>query len=388
MGDDEVVKVYRPKGVVTAPETVASFEGKSVCDGHPPDSVGVVSIDTEAEYGRGHAQNVRIGPDTEDDETTLLADLFVKSQPLNDKIDGGVRDISCGYIFNMSRTEDGTIVMTRILGNHIAVVPKGRAGPEISIRDAATVDSESRPKPELGKDKHMAEKTKDNFLGRMLKLLAATDAEPEDLEKVAKMAEKDAEAEVLEKKKAEDAKAFEGKETAEEERKEEEDKAKKAKDEAEAEKGEAELHPDLKKHIEDTRAALDAIQEHLGIKEKEAGEEAAGDADVLEMTGEEQGKTELPKQIGSDADFLRAIRPAVAATKNKVLIDAFNERIKAAKAAAATTDSAYSGLAHTENPHEQPIDDIDPATFFNGCSYAEGKRKLDEHRANLKKGGK
>ena len=37
IADDEIVTVYRPIEEVTAPETLASFEGKSVLDEHPPD---------------------------------------------------------------------------------------------------------------------------------------------------------------------------------------------------------------------------------------------------------------------------------------------------------------------------------------------------------------
>ena len=195
IGDDDVVKVFRPKDVVTAPETVASFEGNSVLDGHPPADVAIVTIDNEAEYGKGHAQNLRVGPDLEDGATPLLADLHVKDQTLVDKIDNGMRDVSCGYVYSMKRSDDGTLVMTRITGNHVAVVPNGRAGPEVSIRDAASVEcSKNRHTPEL-KGGPMAEVKKEHFWGRMLKLLSATDAAPEDLEKVAKAAKDEDETE-------------------------------------------------------------------------------------------------------------------------------------------------------------------------------------------------
>lgn len=377
LADDEVVKVYRPKEVVTAPETIASFETKSVLDGHPPDDVAVVMVENESEYGRGHMQNVRGGPVLEDGEAkgevSLLADLVVKNQPLNDKIDGGVRDVSCGYIYSLKRSDDGTLVMSRICGNHVAVVPKGRAGPEVSIRDAATTTaiSEIRPTPEIRKEKRMNK----NFWGRMLKLLAASDAAPEDLEKVAKQA-KDEEAEEA-KAKAKDAEPFEGKEDPAEERKEE-----------------VELHPELKQHIADMKACMDAVMQHLGLSKKEEGsEDAAGDADVLEMTGEEKGKTDLPKQIAGDsAEFLKAVKPLVAATKDKALIVAFNNQVRAEKAKKAAADAdPYAALAHASDEDVSSAlkgtsDDFDPSSFFNGRPYAEGKRLFDDYMA--KKAGK
>ncbi|HXS93036.1 MAG TPA: DUF2213 domain-containing protein [Candidatus Limnocylindrales bacterium] len=353
IADDEIVDVFRPLEVVTARETLASFEGKSVVDGHPPSDVGVVTAENEDEYGRGHAQNVRVGSVFADGEaegeTPLLADLWVKHQPLNDKIDGGTRDISCGYIFNMTRGEDGRLVMTKILGNHIAVVAKGRAGPEVAIQDsAAQIETQKiRPVPEK-KEKPM--KDNKSRWGRILKFLAATDAEPEDMETVAKAA-KDADEEGQEK------------------------------------RPEPELHPKLMTACDD----IAAIKEHLGVgKEKtpEAAVETTGDADVLDLESREQGATELPKQIADSAEFLTAVRPLVAAKKDKKITDLFNGQVKATKAATVAHDSAYAGLATPANPNpgQAAVDEVDPSTFFAGVPYAEGLRRLNEHKS--KKGGK
>jgi hypothetical protein len=364
LDDDAVVKVFRPKEVVTAPETVASFEGKSVTDGHPPEDVALVMVENDAEYGRGHMQNLRVGSPIEEGEaaaeTPLVADLFVKSQPLNDKIDGGVREVSCGYVYNLKRLEDGTLVMTRICGNHVAVVPKGRAGAEVAIRDAATVTHEVRKHPE--KEKFMK---KENFWGRILKRLAATDAAPEELEEVAKRAQ----------------------------------------DEGEATTQQAELHPELKQHIGDTKTALDAMKatcdaifEHLGVgKKKEGADEeqvidpATDDANVLEMTTEEQGKTELPKQIAAadSAEALTVLRPKVVAAKDAAITKAFNIRVREVKKAAAAQDSVYADLAGTASSVQDQQDDVDPSSFFNGVSHSEGLRRYNDHLANkAKKGGK
>jgi hypothetical protein len=74
-------------------------------------------------------------------EVPLIADLHVKDSDLIDKIDAGIRDVSCGYTYTLKRLANGTFIQTNIRGNHIAVVPQGRAGRDISIQDSAVTDS-------------------------------------------------------------------------------------------------------------------------------------------------------------------------------------------------------------------------------------------------------
>jgi hypothetical protein len=137
---EETYKVYRPKSEVSSPETIASFEGKPVVDNHPPSWLvpgSILSLDDAAEYARGHAQRLHIGDEVDDGEISIAADLHIIDRELADKIFiQGIRDISCGYIFHL-RMVDGRLEMFEIRGNHVAVVPKGRAGHEVAISDAA-----------------------------------------------------------------------------------------------------------------------------------------------------------------------------------------------------------------------------------------------------------
>ncbi len=396
IGDDDVVKVYRPREVVTAPETIASFEGKSVTDGHPPDDVALVMVETEGEYGRGHVQNVRVGQLLEDNETPLLADLFVKNQPLNDKIDGGVRDVSCGYVYNLKRLDDGTFAMTRICGNHVAVVPKGRAGAEVSIRDEKPAALAAETTTTKTKEKEPTSMKNNSLFGRMLKAFAK-DAEPEEVAEAAKLSH-DSEEPTLKKKegvnydtdfywdaanqKAVPIRGSKG--------------YSKRKAGDGAEEMVEEMHPDLKQFAADVKTALDAIAKKLGIGgDSEPGEEkvvdpAAEDATVLEMTGEEQGKGELPKQIAAadSTESLTAIRPKVVAAKDAAITKAFNERVREVRKAAVARDSAYADLVNASGTVSTEVD-VDPATFFNGVSFSEGQRRYSEYMANkAKKGGK
>jgi hypothetical protein len=140
--DDQMVRVHRPAEEVTARDTIASFEGVSVLDEHPAgDKVLIDALDEYEGASKGHVQNVRIGDPIKtgefSGETPLIADLWVKHPELNIKIDTGIRDVSCAYTFTLDKDRIGRYIMRNIRGNHVAVVPKGRGGSEIGIKDSA-----------------------------------------------------------------------------------------------------------------------------------------------------------------------------------------------------------------------------------------------------------
>jgi hypothetical protein len=164
-----VLKVYREEDEVFKPAAVASFEGKPVTDDHPP--VGV-NASNYASYTKGTVQNVRRGSGADSDK--LICDLVVYDAALIAKIDAGKREISCGYECKYIERDDGTYCQMDIIGNHVAVVEEGRAGHDVSIRDAKT-------KPEGGKK--MAKKG--SILHRMFAAFAK-DAEPEEVREAAR----------------------------------------------------------------------------------------------------------------------------------------------------------------------------------------------------------
>lgn len=128
-GDPErVVKVYRLPEDVFAPASLASFEGKDVTNSHPPE---MLTVENQAAYSKGHLENVRrVGDNT-------VADLFIKDPMLVSQVESGaMREVSCGYNCNFEPYLDG-YKQTRIRGNHLAIVPRGRAGGSVSIHDAA-----------------------------------------------------------------------------------------------------------------------------------------------------------------------------------------------------------------------------------------------------------
>lgn len=166
----DIVKVYRSEREVFAPATMASFEGKPVTSNHPSAPVDPSNFSA---YAKGHAQNVRRGAGGDSDK--LLADLIINDAMLIGEIEGGKREISCGYECEYEQDSQGRVQQTEIRGNHVAVVSEGRAGNTVQIQDE---------KPERGKD--MAKKThrdaRKNLLGRMLTAFAKDeDTTPEEV---------------------------------------------------------------------------------------------------------------------------------------------------------------------------------------------------------------
>jgi len=130
---DDLVEVYRSPAEVFDKAAVASFEGKPVVSPHPPT---FLTPDNAVAYSKGHVQNIREGERLSTGERVLVGDLLVMDSFLISQIQNGLRDVSIGYSCAYVRREDGTFAQTNIRANHIAVVPEGRAGPEIRIMDA------------------------------------------------------------------------------------------------------------------------------------------------------------------------------------------------------------------------------------------------------------
>ena len=161
-GDPErVIQVDRRPEDVFEEAVLASFEGKPVTDGHPPENVGPENF---AAYARGHAQHVRREGDL------IVADLYINDAVLADQVRSGAkREVSCGYLCTYVPDGDG-YRQTHIRGNHVAVVPRGRAGHEVAIKDAAQEAEKGR-----------------NFMSEFWKSfltafgMAAKDASPEEV---------------------------------------------------------------------------------------------------------------------------------------------------------------------------------------------------------------
>lgn len=126
-----VVTVERREADVMNAAVLASFEGVTVTLGHPSEQV---TRDNWRSLSMGHLQNIRRG--TGDMAHLILADMLITDPTTIAQVRGGLREVSCGYDCQYVQDEDGQWRQTEIRGNHVAIVPRGRAGPECSIKDS------------------------------------------------------------------------------------------------------------------------------------------------------------------------------------------------------------------------------------------------------------
>jgi hypothetical protein len=171
-GADGIIRVVRDEAEVFRPETIASFEGKPVTLDHPS---LFVTPETWRELTVGVVQNVRRGDGFDAD--LLLADLLitdaaaiklVRAEPDPEKPGSFIRplrQVSCGYDANYVQESPGVGYQRDIIGNHVALVDRGRAGARCAIQDK---------EPEI-----MTTKTKDkaSLLQKLLGRFAAMDAD-------------------------------------------------------------------------------------------------------------------------------------------------------------------------------------------------------------------
>lgn len=137
--------VTRSPEQVFDPATLASFEGMSITVLHPEDEDGniqLVNPQNWKDLAHGHLQNVRRGTGNQSD--LMLADLIVKDEYAIQLIEDGLRQVSCGYDAEYEQTAPGKADQVDITGNHVALVPKGRAGNRCAIGDRDTMATQKK----------------------------------------------------------------------------------------------------------------------------------------------------------------------------------------------------------------------------------------------------
>lgn len=321
---DRPVTVYRLEEDVFDPAALASFEGKDVTRGHPPE---MLTAENHASYSMGHLENVRrVGDNT-------VADLIIKDSTLASDVENRtLREVSCGYNCNFEPYQDG-YKQTRIRGNHLAVVPRGRAGGSVSIHDTA-------PEAEKGRNKPMSE-----FWKSVLTAfgMAAKDASPEELDKMVETAATALDAEPAEAPEAEPA-----------------------------EKTEDEMVERAPKG-DDLGSKLDRIIEMLeaqsrgGRGEHRLHDESDLDEMLKKLSGEEKEGSALTIPVENDCaagpardaavELLRKVRPAVAAIEDR-------------KARARVTDALLSAIQGKD-----AMPDIVKAALDSARANAEQTKK-------------
>ncbi|GLC88248.1 DUF2213 domain-containing protein [Lysinibacillus piscis] len=122
--------------------TIQSARSKPITDEHPNEPV---TLDNYQTYAKGMSHT-----DVQVEDLKLYVSLTITDKGLINKIHEGKREISIGFMSDVV-AETGTYngqpyeyVQRNIEINHIAIVDKGRAGPEVAIRsdsDAWQIDS-------------------------------------------------------------------------------------------------------------------------------------------------------------------------------------------------------------------------------------------------------
>lgn len=356
---DRPVTVYRLEEDVFSPAALASFEGKDITRGHPAE---MLTAENHASYSMGHLENVRhIGDNT-------VADLIIKDSSLASDVENGVlREVSCGYNCNFEPYLDG-YKQTRIRGNHLAIVPRGRAGGSVSIHDAAA-------KAEKGTNMNKLVHGILTAFG-----MAAKDASPEDIQAMANVAGETIQA-------VQDAEPASMAQDAEPMA--EEPPAPAAKDEMveTAPKGD-----DLGSKLDRIIAMLEA-KSRGGEGEHRLHDETDLDEMIEKLSGgESESALTIPVE-NTDAcasgpardaavELLRKVRPAVAEIKDKAerarVTDALLSAVKGpdsmAAIAQAATDAAKANAAQTSQTTYDKIcaDSLEAYAALNPHTKKEG----------------
>lgn len=157
LAPDQIYMVYRPETELNNPETIESFKGvpwysRHVMTGEKfgvnPEEVGV--------YGS-------TGDNIEYRDGSLFGNLHLFAKSLKDSIKAGLKELSCGFacIYELvdGVSPDGKkyqVIQKEIRGNHLASVPEGRMGSEVSVAmDSLTFAIDNlkiEPKPDGGND--------------------------------------------------------------------------------------------------------------------------------------------------------------------------------------------------------------------------------------------
>lgn len=133
-GDGSIRRELRLPDEVFKADALASFGMVPITDDHPPE---FLTSDNAIYWSRGAT-----GEQVVQDGDFVRGSLKIIEAGLIAKIEKGVaRELSCGYTCDLEErpgvTADGQafdVIQRNIRGNHLAIVPKGRAGPEARVR--------------------------------------------------------------------------------------------------------------------------------------------------------------------------------------------------------------------------------------------------------------
>lgn len=130
-----MIVIERDEAVLFDPDSIASYAGKAITNDHPPEPVTPANF---KKYAVGTILNPRRGEGVE--ISFLIADLLIMDEDAIEAIEPSDKsapkvELSAGYDTEVEQIKPGVGRQTKNVGNHVALVEKGRAGPACSIKD-------------------------------------------------------------------------------------------------------------------------------------------------------------------------------------------------------------------------------------------------------------
>jgi hypothetical protein len=150
---DDVVPVFRDEADVFDTASMATFRSAPVTIGHPmKDGLPVaVTADNSKNLQVGFLEGMPVR-----DEDLLTGTIIITSQDAIDIVEEGTQELSAGYTCDLVTVDEegeSKIYQRNIRANHIAIVPKGRAGSSCRLADEDSSEA-------LTKDSDMSKKEK------------------------------------------------------------------------------------------------------------------------------------------------------------------------------------------------------------------------------------
>ena len=150
--DGAAIREYRPPEAVLSRESLDSFAAVPLTLEHPPTNLRPETV-----------RNYQVGSVSRPERVGMLAraTIRVTDPAAIAAVEGGLRQLSCGYECEIDATPgevhdaDGglmayDVVQRDVIGNHVALVERGRAGPSVGLR----LDSDPETAIAIGGTRH------------------------------------------------------------------------------------------------------------------------------------------------------------------------------------------------------------------------------------------
>jgi len=176
---DRIYNVYRPAEELSSDECVSSFKLVPFVDEHAMLGADAMPAEQKGVHGT-------TGEDVFFEGDVLYSNLKVFSDALANLIEGGKRELSCGYRceYEFATGEYNGVeydaIQRNIRGNHLALVEEGRMGKEVAVLDSMvftfdakefTLENEETKVEETAKDAEMVEGSVEERLAKIEALL-------------------------------------------------------------------------------------------------------------------------------------------------------------------------------------------------------------------------